>query len=61
MRTIGISPKVIAPAITGILVYLITKLGLQLDPLLEQALNVLAMIVAGYIAPPGRTTQAGGA
>jgi hypothetical protein len=54
MRTIGISPKVIASAITGVIVYLVTKLGLQLDPVIEQAINVAAMILAGYIAPSGQ-------
>lgn len=52
-RTCGVSPKVIVSAITGVAVYLITKLGLQLDPVLEQALNVAAMVIAGYLAPPG--------
>jgi hypothetical protein len=53
-RTVGLSPKVVASAITGIVVYAITKLGLQLDPVIEQAINVAAMIAAGYIAPPGQ-------
>jgi hypothetical protein len=52
-KTVGLSPKVIATTLTGLVVYLVTKLGLQWDPVLEQAVNVLAMIVAGYIAPPG--------
>ena len=53
MRQCGISPKVVASAVTGLVVYLVTKLGLQMDPVIEQAINVLAMIVAGYLAPPG--------
>lgn len=52
-KQVGVSPKVIASAITGLVVYLATKLGLQWDPVLEQAVNVLAMIVAGIVAPPG--------
>lgn len=57
MTTIGISPKVVASAITGVVVYLVTKLGLQLDPVLEQAINVAAMILAGYIAPAGQVAD----
>lgn len=52
-KTVGLSPKVVASAITGLVVYLLTKLAVQIDPVIEQAINVLAMIVAGYIAPPG--------
>ena len=53
MRTEGISPKVIAATITGLVVYAITKLGLQVDPVIEQAINVLAVLLAAYLAPPG--------
>lgn len=53
MNTVGISPKVIAATITGIAVYLITKLGLQVDPVIEQAINVAATLLAAYLAPPG--------
>ena len=53
MQTVGLSPKVIASAVTGVLVYAVTKLGVQLDPVIEQAINVAAMLVAAYLAPPG--------
>ena len=53
----GLSPKVIAAAITGVVVYLITKLGLQVDPVIEQAINVAAMLVAAYLAPPGAVKE----
>lgn len=56
MSTVGISPKVIAATITGVAVYLITKLGLQLDPVIEQAINVAATLAAAYLAPPGQVT-----
>lgn len=52
MKTQGISPKVIASAITGLVVYALTKLAISIDPVTKQAINVVAMIVAGYIAPP---------
>lgn len=52
MQTQGISPKVIASAITGVIVYALTKLAISIDPVIEQAINVAAMIVAGYLAPP---------
>lgn len=51
--TIGLSPKLIASAITGLVGYVLTKLAVPLDPALEQALNVAAMVIAAYIAPPG--------
>jgi hypothetical protein len=51
--TDGISPKVIASAITGVVVYLLTKLAISVDPVIEQAINVAAMVVAGYLAPSG--------
>lgn len=53
MRSVGISPKVVAATVTGIVVYLITKLGLQVDPVVEQAINVGATLLAAYLAPPG--------
>lgn len=53
MRTVGISPKVLAATITGLVVYLVTKLGLQADPVVEQAINVFATVAAAYLAPPG--------
>lgn len=43
--------KIMAAAITGLLVFLITKLGLQVDPVLEQALNVVTMLVVAYFVP----------
>lgn len=41
--------KVTAAAIAGVVVYAVTKLGVQLDPVLEQAINVAAMLVAAWI------------
>lgn len=55
MKTVGLSPKVVASAITGVVVYLLTKLAIQVDPVIEQAINVVAMILAGYLAPPSKT------
>jgi len=51
--TIGLSPKLIVPAIVGLVGYVLTKLAIPFDPALEQAANVLAMVVAAYWAPPG--------
>jgi hypothetical protein len=53
VRTNGVSPKVLAATITGLVVYLITKLGVQADPVVEQAINVFATVFAAYLAPPG--------
>jgi hypothetical protein len=41
--------KWIASAIVGVVVYLLTKFGLHLDPMIEQAINVVAILAAGYI------------
>lgn len=57
MRSVGISPKVVAATITGIVVYLITKLGLRVDPVIEQAINVAATLLAAYLAPPGAVKE----
>lgn len=53
VRTCGISPKVIAGALAGIIVFALTKLAVGVDPILEQAINVLAMVAASWLAPPG--------
>lgn len=54
VRSCGISPKVVASLVTGLLVFLLTKLAIPLDPIVEQFINVVAMAVAGYLAPPGK-------
>ncbi len=50
----GVSPKVIAAALTGVVVFALTKLAISVDPIVEQAINVAAMIVAGAVAGPGK-------
>lgn len=45
--------KVIAGIITGLAVYALTKLGVSLDPQLEQAINVAAALLAAYLVPEG--------
>jgi hypothetical protein len=52
-RQLGVSPKVIASAVTGLIVWALTKFAISVDPIIEQAINVALMIVAGYLAPPG--------
>lgn len=54
MKTVGISPKVVAALLTSIVTFLVTKLGLQWDPILEQAINAAAPIIAAYLAPPSK-------
>lgn len=53
-QTVGLSPKVIAAALTGLATFLLTKLGLPWDPIVEQAINVAAPLLAAVFAPPGR-------
>jgi hypothetical protein len=43
--------KVMAATVTGVVVYAVTKLGVQLDPVIEQAINVVAMLVAAWLIP----------
>jgi hypothetical protein len=52
--------KLIASAITGAVVFAITKFvpGVDLDTELEQAINVLAMLAAGYLTK-NQTTPTG--
>ena len=57
MKQIGPSPKVVAAALTGLVVYVLTKLAVEVDPAIEQAINVMAMILAGIIAPPGTVAE----
>lgn len=53
LEQVGISPKVVAATVSGVVAFLILKLGIQLDPVIEEAINVLVMAVAGVVAPPG--------
>lgn len=54
IKSCGLSPKVVASAGTGIVAYAVTKLALPWDPAVEQAVNVGAMIFAGWLAKPGK-------
>lgn len=51
LRWNELDPKVLASLIVGLLTYAVTKLGLAWDPKLEQLVNVIAMVVAGYATP----------
>lgn len=51
LRWNQIDPKIAAAAIVGLLTYAVTKLGLPWDPKLEQAVNLVAALVAGYLTP----------
>lgn len=52
--TVGPSPKVIAALLTSLATFLLTKLGLSWDPIVEQAINAVAPVLAAIIAPPGK-------
>jgi hypothetical protein len=58
--TVGISPKVIAALLTSIVTFLVTKLGLQWNPIIEQAINAIVPIIAAFLAPPGIVTSPSG-
>lgn len=53
VKTCGISPKVLYPFITGVLTYALTKLAIPLDPIIEQGINIAAMLITGILAPSG--------
>lgn len=50
----GVSPKVLAGLIAGLITFALTKFAIPADPIVEQAVNVLAALLAAYVAPPGR-------
>lgn len=56
-QTVGISPKLIAAALTTLIVALLNRFALELDPGVEVALNVLFTALATYWAPPGQVVQ----
>jgi hypothetical protein len=56
-RTIGLSPKLVYAAIVGVVTFALTKLAISIDPILEQAINAVAMLAATYLAPPGDTLE----
>jgi uncharacterized membrane protein YjjP (DUF1212 family) len=60
MKQIGISPKVIAAAVTAIVGWLVTRYGLELDPDAAAAVVVALLTAAGVIAPPGHVVPGNG-
>jgi len=50
---IGLSPKVFAAAVVGVVGWVLTYFAIPFDPKLEQALTTLAMAVAAWYANPG--------
>lgn len=53
MRTIGISPKVVAVVVTAIIGWVATRYGLDLDPDAAVSVTLALLTAAGVIAPPG--------
>lgn len=51
--TQGLSPKLIAAALTTLVVALLNRFVLEVDRELEVALNVILTTAATYLAPPG--------
>lgn len=51
--THGLSPKLIAAALTTLAAAILNRYVLEVDRELEIALNVIATTVATYLAPPG--------
>lgn len=52
-ETVGLSPKVIAAALTAVATFLLTKLAIPWNPIVEQAINAIAPIIAAFLARPG--------
>lgn len=61
MRTVGVSPKVVAALLTSAVTFAVTKLGLKWDPIFEQAINAAAPIIAAWLAPAGAVADKVGA
>lgn len=53
-ETVGVSPKVVAALLTAVVTFLVTKLGLQWNPIIEQAINAAAPVIAAVVAKPGK-------
>jgi hypothetical protein len=53
LRQSGVSPKVAAAAVTGVVLYVLS-LVIPVDQTVEQLVNVLGMILAGALAGPGQ-------
>lgn len=53
MRTIGISPKVVADLLVSVAAFLVAYLPLGIDPVLAATVGKLLGTVAAYLAAPG--------
>lgn len=55
--------KFVASLLTGVVVFVLSKVLVDVDPGIEQAVNVVAMLVAAYVVPndptPGGVPDAG--
>lgn len=49
LRWNQLDPKILSALIAGALGYAVTKLALPWDPKLEQAVNLVAALAAGYL------------
>jgi hypothetical protein len=54
-RTVGIDLKVPAQALATILVFVLTRYGIELDTATSGAISVLLGVVLGYFAPAPAT------
>jgi hypothetical protein len=57
VKTIGISPKIIAVVVTAIVGWLSTRYGLDLDPDVAVTYTLALLTAAGVIAPPGTVVR----
>jgi hypothetical protein len=51
---VGLSPKLVAALLTSLATFLLTKLALPWNPIVEQAINAVAPLIAAFLAGPGR-------
>jgi hypothetical protein len=53
LRQSGVSPKVAAAAVTGVVLYVLSLI-IPVDQTVEQLVNVLGAVLAGALAGPGK-------
>lgn len=53
IKQCGISPKVLNSLIAGVVWFVLSKLAIQFDPIVEQAINVGIMALVAYLSNPG--------
>jgi uncharacterized membrane protein YphA (DoxX/SURF4 family) len=59
-ETVGVSPKVVAAFLTALVTFALTKLAIPWNPIVEQAINIVAPLIAAILAGPGKVQTSRG-